>query len=150
MSIPHYVEYIGYIKRYNTSSPRLVQSSSNSIRHNCQKICSSLRRTKTILEIRKKARFFKVIKNPIIYEFFKDFTNHRKKTNREVVFSSRPFPKLLNIEATDETFQQSGKEATLRHILKSSTSIYKSSESYSYSSLESPLEYNHDQTLLIN
>ena len=29
------------------------------------------------------------------YKFFKDFTNHRKKTNRVVVFSRRPFPNLL-------------------------------------------------------
>ena len=30
----------------------------------------------------KKATFFWVINNPIIYKFFKDFTNHRKKTNK--------------------------------------------------------------------
>ena len=28
-------------------------------------------------------------------QVFKDFTNHRKKTNRAVVFSSRPFPNIL-------------------------------------------------------
>ena len=31
----------------------------------------------------------------IIYKFYKDFTNHRKKTNREVVFNCIPFPKIL-------------------------------------------------------
>ena len=31
----------------------------------------------------------------IIYKFFKDFTNHRKKTNRVVVFSSKPFLDIL-------------------------------------------------------
>ena len=31
----------------------------------------------------------------VIYRFFKDFTNHRKKTNRALVFSSRPFPNIL-------------------------------------------------------
>ena len=36
-----------------------------------------------------------MINNPIIYKLFKDFTNHRKKTNRTVVFSSRPFPNIL-------------------------------------------------------
>ena len=36
-----------------------------------------------------------MINNPIIYKFFKDFTNHRKKTNRVVVFSCRPFPNIL-------------------------------------------------------
>ena len=29
----------------------------------------------------KKATFLKVINNSITYKFFKDFTNHRKKTN---------------------------------------------------------------------
>ena len=36
-----------------------------------------------------------MINNPIIYKFFKDFTNHRKKTNRAVDFSCRPFPNIL-------------------------------------------------------
>ena len=57
----------------------------------------------------------------------KDFTNHRKKTNRVVVFSSRPFPNILNTGTTDETFLQSGKQFSFRHILKSSSSIYESS-----------------------
>ena len=43
------------------------------------------------MEIRKKAIFLQVINNPIIYKFFKDFTSHRKKNSRVVVFSSRPF-----------------------------------------------------------
>ena len=33
--------------------------------------------------------------DPIIYKFFKDFTKRRKKTNRAVVFSSRPFSNIL-------------------------------------------------------
>ena len=36
-----------------------------------------------------------MINNSIIYKFFKDFTNHRKNTNRAVVFSRRPFPNIL-------------------------------------------------------
>ena len=35
-----------------------------------------------------------MINNSIIYKFFKDFTNQRKKTNRAVVFSCRPFPNI--------------------------------------------------------
>ena len=50
------------------------------------------------MKIRKKATFLKVINNPIIYIFFKDFTNHRKKTNRALVFSFRPFPNILKYE----------------------------------------------------
>ena len=51
------------------------------------------------------------------------FTNHRKKTNRAVVFSCRPFPTFLNTGTTDETFQQSGKQDSLRHLLKSSANM---------------------------
>ena len=91
------VESLEYIKYYNLSSPRPVKSPSNSIRHNCQKICSWSRRPKTVLKIRKKATFLKVINNLIIYKLFKDFTNHRKKTNRVIVFSYRHFPNILKI-----------------------------------------------------
>ena len=41
---------------------------------------------KTVLEIRKTTIFLWVTNNSIIYKFFKDFTNHTKKTNRTVVF----------------------------------------------------------------
>ena len=43
----------------------------------------------------KEATFAEVINNPAIDKFFKDFTSHRKKTNRAVVFSQRPLPSIL-------------------------------------------------------
>ena len=52
-SMPISVEGLGYIKCYSSSCPRPVKSPSNSIRHNCQKICSCSRRHETILEIKK-------------------------------------------------------------------------------------------------
>ena len=39
-----------------------------------------------------------MINSPIIYKFFKDFTNHRKKTNGAVVSSSGSFPDILDIQ----------------------------------------------------
>ena len=39
-----------------------------------------------------------MINNPIIHKFFKDFTNNGKKTNRAVVFRSKPFPNILFLE----------------------------------------------------
>ena len=41
------------------------------------------------MKISKKATFLWVINNPIIYKFFKDFTNYRKKTNRTVFLTFR-------------------------------------------------------------
>ena len=70
-----------------------------------------------------------MINNPIIYKFFKDFTNHRKKTNRAVVFSCGLSPTFLNTRTTNETFQQSGKQDSFRHTLKSSASMLESSGS---------------------
>ena len=81
-----------------------------------------------------------VINNPIIYKFLKDFTMHRNKTGRVVVFNCRPFPSFLNTENTNETFQQSGEQDSFRHLLKVQTPT----------SLEPPLEYNQDQTHLTN
>ena len=81
------------------------------------------------MEITKMATFFQVINNPMIYKFFKDFTNHRKNSNRAAVFSSSHFPSILRHKDHHETFQQSGKQDSLRHILKSSASTYESSGS---------------------
>ena len=68
------------------------KSPSNYIRYNCKEICSWSRRPKTILGIRKKGTFLWVIKNSIIYKFF---NNYRKKTDRVVAFSYRPFHNIL-------------------------------------------------------
>ena len=62
-SMPNSVESLWYIKCYSSSSPRPVKNPSNSIRQNCQKICSWSRRPKTILEIRKKVTFLYVIRD---------------------------------------------------------------------------------------
>ena len=108
-SMPKPVKSRRYIQCNSWSSPRLVKRPSNSIIYNCEKICCWSRRPKTKLEIRKNATFVYVINNPIIYKFFKGFTYHRKKTNRAVVFSCRPFPTFLNTGTIDGIFQQSGK-----------------------------------------
>ena len=64
-----------------------------------------------------------MINNPIIHKFFKDFTNHRKKTNRVVVLAVDLSQKFLNIGIHNDTFKQSGKQHSFRHIVKSSASI---------------------------
>ena len=43
----------------------------------------------------KKATFLQVINEPIICTFFKNFTNHRRKTSRALVFSNRLFSNIL-------------------------------------------------------
>ena len=56
-------------------------------------------------------------------------------------------PTFLSTGTTDETFQQSGKQDSVRHLLKSSASIKKV---LAHSSLEPPLEYNQGQMPLTN
>ena len=75
-------------------SPHPLKNPTNSIRQNCQKICSRLR-SETILEIKKGTTFLEVINKPIIYKFSKDFTNQRKKTNWAVILSCSPLPNIL-------------------------------------------------------
>ena len=89
------VESPKYIKCYSSSSTRPVKNLSSSERYDCQKFCSWSGRPKTILTIRKKVTFLEAIKNSIIYEFFKDFPNHRRTTNRAVVFNRTPSPNIL-------------------------------------------------------
>ena len=60
-----------------------------------------MRRHKTILEIRKK--IILVINKSIIDKFFKDFTNHRTKTNKDLAVNLSPT--LLNTGTTYKTFQ---------------------------------------------
>ena len=93
-SMSNSVTSLGYIECYSSSSLRHVKSPSNSIRHNCQMIFSWSKRIKTILEIRKKGHI-SLGDRQCYYKFFGDFTNQRKKTNRAVIFSSRPFPNIL-------------------------------------------------------
>ena len=46
--------WINQVLHYSLSNPRPIRIPSNSIRYNCQKICSWLRRPRTILESQKK------------------------------------------------------------------------------------------------
>ena len=95
-SMPNPVKSIGYIKYYSSSSPRPVKSPSNCITYNCQKICSWSRRPKTILDWKsaKRPHVSKWSTILLFTSFWKTFTNHRKNTNRAVVFGCRLFPKI--------------------------------------------------------
>ena len=55
--------------------------------------------------------------------FFKDFTNNRKEINFSRIFSRRSLPTISN---TDETFQQSGKQVSLKCIMKRSGNMNES------------------------
>ena len=71
------------------------------------------------MEIRKEATFFAVINKPII-----KITIHSRKSNKVAVS-----PTFLNTGDPDQTFQQSGKQDSFRHIWEGLASILKSSDS---------------------
>ena len=116
-------------------APGISKASSNFIRYNCEKICSWSKRPETILNIRKKA---KVINKTIIYNFFKDFFNHRKKS-----FS----PTYLNAGTADAVFNN------LENKIPSDTYWrfqLVCTKVQAHSSSEPPLECNQDQMSLSN
>ena len=89
------VKSLGYIKYHSLSRSRPVKGPSNSIRQNCQKLCSWLGKTQNHTGNQKKGHVSLGDQQSYYLQFFNDFTNHRKKTNRAVLFSSRPFPNIL-------------------------------------------------------
>ena len=70
-----------------------------------------------------------MINNLIIHKSFKDFTNHRKNTNRAVFFSCRLFPNILVYRDHQWNLSTIWKKESLRHLLKSSVTMYESSDS---------------------
>ena len=143
-SMPKPVKSRKCIKCYSSSSPRPAKSPSNSFRCTCQKICSWLRGPKIILEIRKKATFLYLINNPINYKFFKDFTNHGKKTNRAIVFSYRPFTNILKYRQHPNNLENKTPADTYWRVQL----VCKKAQAHS--ALEPLMEYNQHHTHLTN
>ena len=65
---------------FGSSSLTFIKCPENYNRSNSQQFCSWYRKPQTILKIRRKVIFSKVIIILIIHHFFKDFTNRRMKT----------------------------------------------------------------------
>ena len=98
-----------------------------------------------------------VVNKPVIYRFFKDFSNHRKKTNREVVLTVDLSATFLSTETTNDHLPTIWKMTTNNHL----PTIWKRRLLQTYieglneqlvcmkfqahSSLEPPLEYNQNQ-----
>ena len=82
--------YIGYIKYYSLSSPRLVKSLAIPWETSFRRSAVDQENLKLHWKSEKRP-YFSWWSTIIIYNFVKAFTNHRKEANRLVVFSSRPF-----------------------------------------------------------
>ena len=97
--------------------------------------------------LEKRPYFFKVINSPIIYKFLKDFINHRKETNRVVVFSSRPFPNILKYRDHGWDLPTVWKTRLFQTHWRVQL-VYMNVRPHS--SLEPPLDYNQDLTPLMS
>ena len=71
-----------------------------------------------------------MINNPIIYKFFENFTNRKKRPTGRYFLAVYLSTMFLNTRNNDETFQQSRKQDSFRHILQSSASMYESQDSH--------------------
>ena len=94
-SMPNLVKSLGYIKHYSSSNPRPVKSPSSSTRYYCQNICSWSEELKLYWRSEKSSHFSRWSTTLSFTSFWKSFINHRKKTNKTVVCSCRPFPNIL-------------------------------------------------------
>ena len=112
---------------YSLSRPRPVKSPCNSIRYNC-KICSWLRRPKTILEI-KEGHISLGDQRLLFPSFSKTLLTTERRLTEQQFLAVDLFPTFLNTGTTYETFQRSGKQDSFRHLLQSSASMYESSGS---------------------
>ena len=86
---------MAYIKCHSLSSPKYINSPSNSFRYNCHKMWSWSERGETILKIRREATFIKMINKLITNNLFKYLTICRKKTNSMVAFSHTSVPAIF-------------------------------------------------------
>ena len=71
-----------------------------------------------------------MINNPIIYKFFKDLTNYRKKTYGAVVLPVDLSPTFLNTEVSSKTFKKSGKQD---YFFRRTTGIQSGSDTFNKS-----------------
>ena len=89
-----------------------------------------------------------MINNPIISKFFKYFTNHRKKTNRAIVFSFISFANILKIQGPPMRPAYNLENKTLSETYERVQLVCLKVQGHS--SLEPPLEYSQYQTALMN
>ena len=83
-SMPNSVKSLGYIKCCSLSSLRPVKTPSNSIRNNCQKICSWSTRPKIILEITRWSTILLFIS--FSKTFYKFISNSKTKFSKNFIY----------------------------------------------------------------
>ena len=76
---------------------------------------------KPYFKLEKKSTFFVAINKPIIYKFSKVLLTIVMRLTERQILGGDFFPTFLNTGTTEENFQESKKQDSLKHILKSLT-----------------------------
>ena len=127
-SLPNPVNNLEYI---SLSSARPIKTSSNVISYNCQKICSwSIRPDlKPYWKSEKRSHFSGWSTFLLFTSFSKALLTTERRLSEQKNFAVDLSLTFLKTGSTNETFQQSGKQDSCRHLLKSSAIMYKDSGS---------------------
>ena len=88
-SMPNTVKNLGYISATDHIAPSLLKALAIILNTIVRKAVVDREDLKLYWKSEKRPTVLYMTNAPIIYKFFKDFTNHRKKSSRVVVFSCR-------------------------------------------------------------
>ena len=124
---------------YSPSSPRPNKSHSNFIRYNWRSVVDQ-ENLKPHWKSEKRPHFSRWSTSLLFTSFSKTSPTKERRLTKRQFLAARLSQTFLNTETTNETFQQSGKQYSLTHILKSSANMYECSGSLFF--LEPPLEYD--------
>ena len=87
--MPNTVKNLGYISATDHIAPSLLKALAIILNTIVRKAVVDREDLKLYWKSEKRPTVLYMTNAPIIYKFFKDFTNHRKKSSRVVVFSCR-------------------------------------------------------------
>ena len=94
---------VWHMQCYSLRRTTNVKIPGDSLRYNCQKICSRMRRFKSVLKIRKNKSYFSWWSTRLLFLVSRNFTSYRKRIYRPIVSGRKPLHNFI-IGATEKTF----------------------------------------------
>ena len=94
---------VWHMQCYSLRRTTNVKIPGDSLRYNCQKICSRMRRFKSVLKIRKNKSYFSWWSTRLLFLVSRNFTSYRKRIYRPIVSGHKPLHNFI-IGATEKTF----------------------------------------------
>ena len=147
-SMSNTVKSLAYIKHYSLSSPRPVKCPCSSIRYNCQKICDWSREDlKPYWKSEKRPNISKWSTILLFTSLSKTLLTTGKILTGQYFLAVDFSPTFLYTGTANETCQQSGKKNLSDTYWRAQLLCTKVQ---THSSLEPPLECNHNHTPLMN